>query len=294
MADALYPPDPEQLLADLQALGLDGCWVYVWRPGGIGSWTAAHVAALRAAGRRVGGIIVPGDAPGAPGPMVAAAAALGLPAGCPLAEDTETTSEPPLAWSQALYAAIHAAGHRAIDYGLARDLARYDAGDDGDWLASWERTGVLKPVPELQPGQLAWQFVDDVRGPSGALYDVSVVDPALFGGEMLDPNDPIVKNLLATLGDVAGVVAKLDQRVLGDIGDPAAPAGAPDVGLGYLSGRVDELLTAVGGLAKPQVDVQALAAELATVLGPKLPPGTDAAAVAGAVIAALGQRLAPA
>lgn len=188
--DALFPPAPDQLVSDCRAMGAQGCAGYAWRWGGIGTWTRAHVDALRAAGLLYVPIVVPGDAPGDPGGMLDACAALGGPEPVVML-DTEPSSEPSAEWVAVFTGSAHARGWTVEDYGPRAVIASHPA--DGEWLADWLRTGVLDPEPQLPPGYRAQQFVNDVTAPSGAQYDASIVDPAIFGGHAVSSwSDPIV------------------------------------------------------------------------------------------------------
>ena len=266
--DALFPPAPEQLVRDCQAVGASGCWLYVLRqaadgtPLGTGSCSPAHASALQAAGLLAPGIVVPGNVPPDPADAIRAARAFGI---TPvLAADFETFSEPPPAWEDALEAAAAAAGYRELSYGPASELGVYDPGEPG-WLARWLQTGVLDPIPALPAGQLAWQFVHDVVI-NGSTYDVSVVDPSLFsGGDDMLPQEHDL--LVAAEKRTAQLWNLLVYGDTGDVGD----------------GQHFPLVQA----APAPIDVEQLAAALA----PHLPPAVDPAAVASAVLAELGQRL---
>ena len=267
LLDTLFPPAPAQLVADCRAVGAAGCWLYVLRraadgtPLGTGSCTPAHASALQAAGLLAPGIVVPGNVPPDPKDAIRAARAFGI---TPvLAADFEQFSEPPVSWEDELDVACAAAGYREVNYGPANELGVYDPGEPG-WLAAWLRTGVLDPIPVLRAGVLAWQFVNDVVI-NGSSYDVSVVDPALFGGEDMLPEE---HDLLVAAEKRTAQLWNL--LVYGDTGDVGGGQHFP-------------LLQP----APAPVDVEKLAAALA----PHLPPSVDPGAVASAVLAGLGQRL---
>jgi len=187
LLDALFPPDPGQLIADCQRHGAGGCWVYAARrdaagdDAGIGSWTADRVQAMRGAGLHTPAIIVPGNHPGDAGAMLDGVLQLGLE---PIvAFDLEPTSLPPGDWLAGAIATTRARGWKALRYGDADVLAGYPGGD-GDWLSHRSdlivRSGSVLPVPALPSGSVAWQYVVEV---DGGQYDASVVDPALFAAE---------------------------------------------------------------------------------------------------------------
>lgn len=190
LLDTLYPPAPDQLVADCRALGAAGCWVYVLRRDaggadvGVGGWTGAHVDGLHAAALVAPGIVVPGSVP--PAGQACLDALRALHCDPLLATDLELYSLPPTWWEDQLEQLEAAAGVRGIDYGTLATLGAYDPGQPG-WVAEWIRTGVLDPVPVLPAGRQAWQFVNDVTAPSRSSYDASVVDAALLPG-----GDPVV------------------------------------------------------------------------------------------------------
>ena len=194
LLDILDPPAPDQLVADLRATGAGACGLYVLRrfggggDAGIGTWTPAHVAALRADGIALLPIIVPGNNP-LPSDVATAldvARALGVPVGA-MDLDLEQFSLPPVAWVAAAIAELRAAGWRALRYGDEAVLAGYPPGD-GDWVSHASglivRAGVLLPVPAIPPGYIAWQYAVEVNV-NGRFYDASVFDPAA-----LAPPDP--------------------------------------------------------------------------------------------------------
>lgn len=255
LLDTLFPPPPAQLVADCRAVGAAGCWVYFLRraadgtPLDNGTWTLAHVQALRAAGLLAPGIVVPGNVPPAADVVMAAARAAGVDP--VIGDDLETASEPPAAWEDALDQAAAAAGYQELNYGPASVLGLYDPGEPG-WLASWLRTGQLDPIPALPAGWRAWQFVNDLAI-NGSWYDASVVDPALFGGEMLDQTT--VEKLLQGAADAGAARAEVTlgfQALADGSKDPAAP--------NYLSTRLDQLAALITGL-----DVAAIKTELDTM-----------------------------
>jgi len=177
MLDALFPPSPTQLVADCREVGASGCFAYVARPGGIGTWTPDHVAALLADGSRSVPIIVPLPAGQPIGPLLGAVHGFGFTSG-PVTLDLETPNLPPASWEEQFDAAILAAGYTDFDYGRPADLGLYQP-DDANWKASWLRTGVLNPLPPLPSGWHGWQFVNDIVV-NGTQYDASVIDEGVF------------------------------------------------------------------------------------------------------------------
>jgi hypothetical protein len=194
-------------------------------------------------------IVVPGTRnPPAPAQVLGQLSAFG----CDpvLADDLETSSTPPASWEDALDAAAAAAHVRSLSYGTSSVLGQYDAGEPG-WVASWLRTGTLSPVPTLPAGWLAWQFVDDVSI-NGTAYDVSVVDPGLFAGEDMQPDE---REALFAIR--ASVDAQWDFEVQGtDTGH-----GSPGTVVSLLA-QIPQIAAKLDALKQPPVDVVALAAAL--------------------------------
>jgi hypothetical protein len=215
MIDALYPAAPDQLVVDMNQIGATACLVYCWRPDGhggidIGGWTPAHVARLLAANKIVVGSVVPLVEGGAINVQLDAVAAMGIHPPALVSLDLESPGLPPSSWEEQFDAEARRRGYGDLDYGTTTSLNLYQP-DDPEWQAQWLRTGRLDPVPQLGPGQRAWQFVNDVKLQSGAVYDVSVVDPTIFprvtgGIELLDPNDPIVVEIRERVGNTLGQV----------------------------------------------------------------------------------------
>lgn len=178
MLDGLFPPAPDQLVRDLDAVGADACAVYCWRPGGIGSWTRAHVDRLHAAGKLVMGIVVPPGNGGDPAVFLDAVAAMGIRPGEPVGLDIEPPNTPPPAWEETFDAELRRRGYVELDYGTQLELGLYQP-DDNEWIAVWIRTGVLNPLPTMPAGWQAWQFVNDISV-NGSQYDASIIDRALW------------------------------------------------------------------------------------------------------------------
>lgn len=211
LPDTLWPPAPDQLVADCRALGAAGCWVYAARRNaagadiGIGGWTPAHVVELHAAGLVAPAIIVPGSSWGDVGPMLDAADALGCDP--PTAFDLEAYSLPSWAWLQSAIAATRARGRRPLRYGDEAVLAGYPPAD-GDWWSHGAipvRAGSWKPVPALPDGLVADQYAVEVLI-NGHSYDVSVADPGVFGGQ------PVIdQNRLNEIDNIAGAMDRLEH-----------------------------------------------------------------------------------
>ena len=177
--DALYPPtDPQQLIRDLNAVGADGAMVYVFRPGGVGTWTPNHVDALRAAGKLVAPIIVPSPWGDAINTLFFTVKSWSF-VGGPITLDLEFPNLPPRDWEEAFDGEARAQGYLDFDYGTPSNLGLY-VPDDHNWIATWIRTGVLLPLP-VPPVGGGWQFVNDIMI-NGSQYDASVIDDVVFGG----------------------------------------------------------------------------------------------------------------
>jgi hypothetical protein len=188
--DALNPPAPAQLVADLAAVGATACGYYVLRRTasggelGIGTWSSAHVTALRQAGIGLLAIIVPGDNPLPSDPLVAMdiATALGAPAGA-IAIDLENFSTPSAGWVSGAIDAFRAGGWKALRYGDVALLDQYPVGD-GDWVSHGYipvRDGDWSPIPALPnvPGLVGDQYCVNVTI-NHSSYDASVFDPSVF------------------------------------------------------------------------------------------------------------------
>lgn len=177
--DALFPPAPSQLVADCKAVGAAGCFAYVFRPGGIGNWTPAHVLALAESGLFSCPIIVPPVNGGDISTLIQAVKNFGF-SGGPITLDLETPNLPPSGWEEQFDAAVAANGFIDFDYGNTTDLGKYQP-DNDKWVAEWLRTGTLNPIPVLPSGWQGWQFVNDITI-NGSQYDASVIDTELFAG----------------------------------------------------------------------------------------------------------------
>jgi hypothetical protein len=262
LLDALNPPRPAQLVADCRDAGADGCWVYAARFDaagddiGIGTWSRAHVDALRAAGLVTPAIIVPGDAPPAPGPLLDAVDALA----CDLqvAYDLETFSLAPPAWLARAIAETRARGRRPLRYGDVGVLATYPAAD-GDWISHGAgllvRAGVLQPVPPVPAGTVADQYVVRLVV-NGNNYDGSTADPAVFTGGLNVAQLDNIENMLTVMyyGDPVAhpdcSTSQLKQgqgRIEGALSAEGTDLTAARTTLGALKAEVDTLQAAAGG-----------------------------------------------
>lgn len=255
--DAAYPPSPSQWVADMNAVGASGGLVYVWGP--ILNYSVAHVAAARNAGKIVIPVVVPGNDGPAWQNVMSRLNLFGFIAG-PVLYDFELNSEPTNAWWQAQAASVRASGFLADRYGTSGELGRYTP-EDEDWIASWLRSGVLQPIPSLQPGRVAWQFVNDVSI-NGSQYDVSVMDDAFMEGidnlaqVTLDPHDAFVQEMRERINDIENILANGKRQ-----GTSFDANGTPTY--------VDEpdwpnaLNAAFAAISKPNVDASQVAAQLA-------------------------------
>lgn len=190
--DALNPPAPAQLVADMKVVGATAMAVYVFRrnaPGqsiGIGSWTKAHIDAVKAQGYGLSAILVPGNRPGNDDWRLAVqtASALGIPAGW-MWLDLEQSSFPPFEWVRWTIAQLRAASWHPGRYGDKDRLANYPAAD-GDWLSHGAiivRENRPLPVPAVPAGTVADQYSVGVIINNHA-YDSSTVDPRVYAGQV--------------------------------------------------------------------------------------------------------------
>ena len=241
LLDALFPAPPLSLVMDCQAVGARGAFAYVSRPGGVGSWTPAHVAALRAAGLVSIPIIVPPPAGADPGALLSLVRAFGFERG-PITLDLEPPNLPPASWEEQFDAATAAAGFVDFDYGTDSNLALYQP-DDAHWRAAWIESGTLAVIPDLPPGLDGWQFVNDVVI-RGTFYDVSVISDRILA-EAKPPMTPEEHALLVAAVNLLtfGHAQLNGQDVwLWGISD-GTPGGSQIVSI---SQRVDKLLAGVG------------------------------------------------
>lgn len=189
MLDALNPPSPAELVADMQSVGARVFGMYVLRrdaEGNVmdnGSATIDHVKAVRGSGRFVLPILVPGSQPTAQDMVLAiqAAQARGIPR-IAMATDIEQFSFPSYTWLAQAIAYAHSVGWRVFRYGDIVPLSQYPTAD-GDWISHGliaVREGNVLPMPALPGGCIADQYA--VRClVNGHEYDASVIDSAALG-----------------------------------------------------------------------------------------------------------------
>lgn len=248
--DIASVPSPAQLVADIRAVGADGCAGYPDRWG----WTAAHAQAVLNAGLQFLPVIE-SDYRGAAQVISELHNSWRLPSG-PVAlgyESGSTYSDAQLAsWRDNL----HAQGWQAVGYGNAnvflrrlgelreddpdldrrlvrlKTLAPHEAfqatvralvetllggrfaGFDFKWVAAWPwpiRTGLDRSFNPASIGANAWQYTDQI-GVGGRTYDASTFNFALMGGSVAPPAPPPPPPLLAQGGSM-----KVTFRT-GDIG----------------------------------------------------------------------------
>lgn len=281
--DALNPPAPDQLVADLRSVGATAVGFYVLRRDGsggdlgIGTWTPAHIARVRAEGD-IGlvAIVVPGNRPLDTDPQTAMASAvqLGAPADVAMSIDLEQFSEPNAGWVGGAIAEFRRAGHRTLRYGDVALLAQYPAGD-GDWVSHGYipvRDGVLEPVPALPnvPGVVGDQYAVHVSI-NGHTYDASVFaagvltrgDDWMSSGPLSDPTTQT--SLLQSVSRILTLLVGGGQSFTPD-GSQPVPADWPNVGgvallaIPGIGAKVDALLAAEG---VEQAAINALAANAA-------------------------------
>lgn len=250
--DALYPGTPTAMLANVRAVGAAGCLGYVWRPGGIGGWTAAHYSALEQAGMVTAPIVVPaGDSSTPYATLIQAAQSFGFHSG-PLICDMESPANlPSQAWWNGAIAAFRAAGYRALKYGNAGDVGAY-ANGDGWWIASYIQHSV-QPVPTKSAQYIGWQYGDQVFINS-VEYDASIFDEeALMSLVGLDPNDPTVADIRNRLGGLQ--YGTIPQGGFSTIGEITLRLRDIQTAIGNLSGSGGSGMTAAQ--AQQLSDIQA-------------------------------------
>lgn len=169
--DAAYPPSPAQWVADMRSVGASVGFVYV--VGGILRYSPLHVSVARQFGAVPVPIVVPGNMPPDYSAVLSSLRNYGFTAGA-VVVDLEPGSEPSDSWVRGLATYLAQFGYVVDRYGTSSVLGRY-APENGDWVAQWQRRGVLNPIPQRPPGWLAWQFVDDITI-NGSVYDASVID----------------------------------------------------------------------------------------------------------------------
>lgn len=256
MLDAAYPPMPQQWIDDMNAVGADGGFVYVWGP--ITLYSIDHVVTARANGKAVIPIIVPGNQFPDNGSLLNTLRALGFTSGS-VVIDLEPGSEPPDYQVHNFSVFLGQNGYVEDRYGTISVLGTYSP-EGEDWIADWIRTGQLSPLPALPAGWNARQFVNDVMI-NGHTYDASVVSDAFMVGGLdmatigLDGKDPNVQQLLMRVNDVWHSI--VDAR---RAGIAFAPDGSwqdipePD--------WLDATIGLIKQISQPQVDANALATAL--------------------------------
>jgi len=221
MLDALFPPDPAALVADMQLVGARVAAAYVLRRDADGhlvsngSWTTAHVAAVRGSGGYVLPILVPGNIPTAQDMILAiqASQARGISRGA-IAVDIEQFSFPSHDWLANAIAYAHSIGWRVIRYGDVAPLSAYPVGD-GDWISHGlisVRAGNVLPMPALPAGCVADQYAVSCTL-NGHAYDASVIDSRVFGNGLSAVGE--VRSMGGKLNSAPWLPSRLDLVVLG-------------------------------------------------------------------------------
>lgn len=175
--DAAYPPSPQQWVADMNAVGADGGFVYVYGP--IVKYTLQHVTVARQSGKIVIPIIVPGNTWPTFGTLKSNLLRYGFQSG-PVVVDLESSSLPPNAGLANFALYMQQNGYQLDRYGTQSVLGTYTP-ENEDWIADWIRTGQLGPLPTLPQGWQSWQFVNDVKI-NGSTYDASIVSDSFVTG----------------------------------------------------------------------------------------------------------------
>lgn len=205
LLDAAYPPSPQQWIADMDAVGAAGGFVYVWGP--ITRYSQQHVVAARNARKIVVPIVVPGNTWPSTISIVQSLQSYGFTSG-PVMVDLEAGSLPPNIGLVSFASAMMPLHYQVDRYGNISTLGAY-APEGQDWIADWIRTGVLDPLPTLPAGWQSWQFVNDINI-NGSQYDASMVADTFVteGTDMaLDPTDGIVQEFRERLNDIEQMLA---------------------------------------------------------------------------------------
>lgn len=200
LLDAAFPPSPQQWVADMNAVGADGGFVYVYGP--FTNYTPQHVVMARQVGKVVLPIIVPGNTWPSFATLLMACQRYGFQSG-PVVGDLEPGSLPPNTDMVNFAMFMQQRGYQFDRYGTQSILGAY-APEGEDWIADWIRQGQLLPLPPLPQGWQSWQFVDDVVI-NGSTYDASIVSDSFIMGatqEIMDPKDPIVQEFRYALARV--------------------------------------------------------------------------------------------
>jgi hypothetical protein len=185
MLDTASPPAPAAWVADLRALGASAGVVYTWGGAGAGKYTAAHVAEAKAAARQLLACCVPGSAPPSLATLLASARALGLEGG-PYAFDVARGDNAFTAWAW-LQQAIAGLPSEWSGGPYAQPTLRPSC----PWGWWWACGSAGAAIPA---GAIASQYTQ-VTGPSGTVYDQSVVNlslwqqeaPTMFVAQQSDP-----------------------------------------------------------------------------------------------------------
>ena len=169
MLDTASPPSPAQWVADLNAANAQVGAVYPWGGGGV-HYSAQHVAAARAAGRRVLPIPVPGPSPPALATILAACAALGI-VGGPISFDVATGDNTFSDWALLAAWITQQLGPAWQGGPYCQRLVRPSC-PQGWWFVA----GGTKALPAGASASQYGQFT----GPSGVVYDISTIDLSLW------------------------------------------------------------------------------------------------------------------
>lgn len=182
--DALNPPSPTELVADLEQVGAVGFAFYVLRrsaDGGLldnGTVTKAHIDAVQESGRFAFPICVPGNNPQPDDAKRAIDNALAMDVDTWLMIfDLESFSFPPHQWLADAIVTCHHNTWMAGKYGDTNVVVQYVL-SDGDWFSHGRitvRRNQLQPIPALPVDGIGDQYTVGVIW-NGHEYDGSVFD----------------------------------------------------------------------------------------------------------------------
>ena len=187
MLDASYPPAPDAWIADLRALGARVAAIYAYQPPDGPRYTQAHVTAALNSGIRLVEIFT-----NLSDNVTAADLGRSFHLCGAVAFDLELGSALSLERLNELSGELHAAGYGSI---LVYGAVAYGY---PWWKASWIQSLYERPAPSaLPPGTVAWQYANNVKGPSGATYDVSIVDADLVWPTEKQQEEPFMFDIVS-------------------------------------------------------------------------------------------------
>ena len=284
--DALNPPSPAELVADLEQVGAVGFAFYALRrsaDGGLldnGTVTKAHIDAVQESGRFAFPICVPGNNPQPDDAKRAIDNALAMDVDTWLMIfDLESFSLPPGRWLADAIATCHRNAWVAGKYGDTNVVVQYVL-SDGDWFSHGRITvhrNQLQPMPALPADAVGDQYTVGVIW-NGHEYDGSVFDldfltaathgPGPADGSLsLEEDDEMV--MITPINDdgtpagpgylvIGGRAVEIPPAVNPDVDDTRASQDGGVTWLHYSAGFVANIVNALNG-SGPAATTQNLA-----------------------------------